>query len=46
MHELEMLIILEALLNWKNKLIEYDIHIITNHKALEFFKNQANLLLH
>lgn len=44
-YELEMLVILEALLKWEDNLIGYDIHIITNHQALEFFKTQANLLL-
>ena len=42
-HELEMLAILEALLIWEDKLVEYDIHIITDHKALEFFKTQSSL---
>jgi hypothetical protein len=42
-HELETLAILKALLKWEDKLIGYHIHIITNHKALEFFKTQANL---
>jgi hypothetical protein len=42
-HELEMLAILKALLKWEDKLIGYQIHIITDHKALEFFQTQANL---
>jgi len=42
-HELETLAILEALLKWEDKLIGYDIRIITNHKALEFFKTQITL---
>ena len=42
-HELEMLAILEALMKWEDKLIGYDIHIITDHKALEFFKTQSSL---
>lgn len=42
-HELETLAILEALLKWEDKLIGYRIHVITDHKALEFFKTQANL---
>ena len=41
-HELETLAILELLMKWKDKLIEYDIHIIMDHKALEFFKTQSN----
>jgi hypothetical protein len=42
-HELETLAILEALLKWEDKFTGYHIHIITDHKALEFFKTQANL---
>ena len=42
-HELESIAILEALLKWEDKLIGYRIHIITDHKALEFFKTQPHL---
>ncbi len=42
-HELETLAILEALMRWEDKLIGYKIYIITDHKALEFFKTQAHL---
>src|SRR5277367_5873693 len=42
-HELETLAILEALLKWEDKLICLPIHIITDHKALEFFKTQSML---
>ncbi|KAG6883065.1 hypothetical protein C0995_013043 [Termitomyces sp. Mi166 len=42
-HKLETLVILEALLKWEDKLMEYKIHIITDHKALEFFKTQGEL---
>jgi hypothetical protein len=42
-HELETLAILEALFKWEDKLIGYRIHVITDHKALEFFKTQINL---
>ena len=42
-HELETLAILEALMKWEDKLIGYDICIITDHKALEFFKTQSSL---
>ena len=42
-HELETLAILEALLKWEDKLMGYKIHIITDHKALEFFKTQVHL---
>jgi hypothetical protein len=45
-HELETLAILEALLKWEDKLIGYHIHVITDHKALEFFKTQINLSPH
>ncbi|KAG6896208.1 hypothetical protein C0992_009714 [Termitomyces sp. T32_za158] len=41
-HELETLIILEALLKCEDKLTGYKIHIITDHKALEFFKTQVH----
>ncbi|KAG6886465.1 hypothetical protein C0995_007600 [Termitomyces sp. Mi166 len=40
-HKLETLVILEALLKWEDKLMGYKIHIITDHKALEFFKTQT-----
>jgi len=43
-HELETLAILEALIKWEDKLIGHKISIITDHKALEFFKTQARLL--
>ncbi len=43
-HELETLAILRALLKWEDKLIGYRIHVITDHKALEFFKTQVNLM--
>ena len=42
-HELETLAILEALIKWEDKLIGCKILIITDHKALEFFKTQARL---
>jgi len=42
-HELETLAILEALMKWEDKLIGYDVHIITDHKALEFFKTQSSI---
>ncbi len=43
-HELETLAILEALMKWEDKLVGYRIHIITDHKALEFFKTQVHLM--
>ena len=42
-HELETLAILEALMKWEDKLVGYRIHVITDHKALEFFKTQVSL---
>lgn len=42
-HELETLAILKALIKWEDKLIGRRLHVITDHKALEFFKTQANL---
>jgi len=42
-HELETLAILEALHKWEDKLVGRRFHVITDHKALEFFKTQANL---
>ena len=40
---MEMLAILEALLKWEDKLIGHRIMIVTDHKALEFFKTQLRL---
>jgi hypothetical protein len=34
---------LEALLKWEDKLLGYHIHVVTGHKALEFFKMQLRL---
>ena len=42
--ELETLAILEALLKWEDKLLGYRIHVVTDHKALEFFLTQRKLL--
>jgi len=42
-HELETLAILKALIKWEDKLLGRKIHIITDHKALEFFKTQSQL---
>jgi hypothetical protein len=41
--EQETLAILEALLKWEDKLLGYRIHVVTDHKALEFFKMQLRL---
>ena len=45
-HELETLAILEALQCWEDKLVGYRIHVIMDHKALEFFKTQLSLSPH
>ena len=42
-HELETLAILEALQKWEDKLVGVAFHVITDHKALEFFKAQVQL---
>ena len=42
-HELETLAILEALHKWEDKLVGQRFHVITDHKALEFFKTQTTL---
>jgi hypothetical protein len=41
--EQETLAILEALLKWEDKLLGYRVHVVTDHKALEFFKTQLRL---
>jgi RNase H-like domain found in reverse transcriptase len=41
--EMEMITILEALLKWEDKLLGQRLQIITDHKALEFFKTQHRL---
>lgn len=41
--EQEILAILEALLKWEDKLIGYRVHVVTDHKALEFFRTQDRL---
>ena len=41
--EHETLAILEALLKWEDKLLGWPIHIITDHKSLEFFNTQRHL---
>jgi len=37
------LTILEALLKWEDKLLGYHIHVVMDHKALEFFQTQSRL---
>jgi RNase H-like domain found in reverse transcriptase/Reverse transcriptase (RNA-dependent DNA polymerase)/Integrase zinc binding domain len=41
--EMETIAILEALLKWEDKLLSQKIRIVTDHKALEFFKTQRRL---
>ena len=41
--EQESLGILEALLKWEEKLVGYEFHVVTDHKALEFFQTQRKL---
>ena len=41
--ELETLGILEGLLKWEDKLLCVRTHVVTDHKALEFFKTQRKL---
>jgi hypothetical protein len=41
--EMETIAILEALLKWEDKLLSRKITVVTDHKALEFFKTQRCL---
>jgi len=41
--EMETIAILEALLKWEDKLLGQRILVVTDHKALEFFKMQRHL---
>lgn len=41
--EMETIAILEALLKWEDKLIGNRINVVTDHRALEFFKTQRRL---
>jgi hypothetical protein len=41
--KMETIAILEALLEWKDKLLGRKIFVVTDHKALEFFKTQRRL---
>lgn len=40
MFEMETIVILVALLKWEDKLLGWRIIVVTDHKALEFFKIQ------
>jgi hypothetical protein len=41
--EMETIIILKALLKWEDKLLGRKITVVTDHKALKFFKTQQQL---
>ena len=45
MHEHETLAVLEALMKWEDKLLGTKFTVVTDHKGLEYFKTQPNLLL-
>ena len=45
MHEHETLAVLEALMKWEDKLLGRKFTVVTDHKGLEYFKMQPNLLL-
>ena len=44
MHEHETLAVLEALMIWEDKLLGRKFTVVTDHKGLEYFKTQPNLL--
>ena len=44
-HEHETLVVLEALMKWKDKLLGRKFTVVTDHKGLEYFKTKPNLLL-
>ena len=44
MHEHETLVVLEARMKWEDKLLGRKFTVVTNHKGLEYFKTQPNLL--
>ena len=43
-HEHETLAVLEALMKWEDKLLGRKFTVVTDHKGLEYFKAQLNLL--
>ena len=45
MHEYKTLVVLEALMKWEDKLLCRKFTVVTDHKGLEYFKMQPNLLL-
>ena len=44
-HKHETLAVLEALMKWEDKLLGRKFTVVTDHKGLEYFKTQPNLLL-
>ena len=38
--EMETIAIVETLLKWEHKLISNRLNVVTDHRALEFFKTQ------
>ena len=44
MHKHKTLVVLEALMKWKDKLLGRKFTMVTDHKGLEYFKTQLNLL--
>ena len=45
MHKHETLVVLEALMKSEDKLLGKKFMVVTDHKGLEYFKTQPNLLL-
>ena len=43
-HKHETLAVLEALMKWEDKLLGRKFIVVTDHKGLEYFKTQPNLL--
>ena len=43
MHKHETLVVLEALMKWKDKLLGRKFTVVTDHEGLEYFKTQPNL---
>ena len=43
MHEHKTLVVLEALMQWEDKLLGRKFTVVTDHKGLEYFKTQPNL---
>jgi hypothetical protein len=44
--KMETIAILKAILKWEDKLLSNRIHVVMDHRALEFFKTQRRLLSH